>query len=229
MKIVILQSNYIPWKGYFDLINDADTFCFYDEVQYTKNDWRNRNKILGPNGLFWLTIPIEKNAVKDKISEATIINDLWQKKHFKTIEQNYSKAINKNSVLDLLAPIYLDNVWSNLSQLNQRLIIEISNFLGITTNFENSATFELKDDKINRLIHLIKQLNGTEYISGPAGMDYLKNVENIFSENEINLTYKKYGPYLKYDNQKSEFEDYVSIIDLIMNAPKDKYLEYFSS
>ena len=79
-----MQSNYIPWRGYFQLIARADTCFFYDDVQYTKNDWRNRNRILGPNGLFWITVPVEKDAVNGKISEALITNSSWQKKHFKT-------------------------------------------------------------------------------------------------------------------------------------------------
>ena len=91
MKVVINQSNYIPWKGYFDLVNDADAFVFLDEVQYTKNDWRNRNKIITKSGSQWLTVPIPKKAVKGKISEAVIEDTRWKKKHYETITQAYRK------------------------------------------------------------------------------------------------------------------------------------------
>src|SRR5213075_1126236 len=92
MKVVILQSNYIPWKGYFDLIHDADVFVFYDEVKYTKNDWRNRNKIYTKNGLQWLTIPIGNEAVKSKISEVGLTSSQWQSQHRKAIELGYANA-----------------------------------------------------------------------------------------------------------------------------------------
>nr|MCU0390445.1 WbqC family protein [Thermoflexibacter sp.] len=92
MKVAVLQSNYLPWKGYFDIIGSVDAFIFYDEVQYTKNDWRNRNKLYGANGEFWLTIPIDKNAVKQKISEVKIGNSTWQSQHFKSIYLTYKRA-----------------------------------------------------------------------------------------------------------------------------------------
>jgi hypothetical protein len=229
MKIVILQSNYIPWKGYFELIHQADVFCFYDEVQYTKNDWRNRNKIVGPNGLFWITVPVEKDAVNGTISEALISNTSWQKKHFKTIEQTYSKSVNKNDVLTILEPIYLGKEWTSISQLNQHLIITISRYMGISTEFKNSVDFDLNGHRVKRLINLINQLEGTEYISGPAAKNYLTENELQFEQNHIQLMYKKYGPYLSYDNKKNEFEDAVSILDLLMNVRKEDYLKYIKS
>jgi hypothetical protein len=229
MKIVILQSNYIPWKGYFELIHQADVFCFYDEVQYTKNDWRNRNKIVGPNGLFWITVPVEKDAVNGNISEALISNTSWQKKHFKTIEQTYSKSVNKNDVLTILEPIYLGKEWTSISQLNQHLIITISRYMGISTEFKNSVDFDLNGHRVKRLINLINQLEGTEYISGPAAKNYLTENELQFEQNHIQLMYKEYGPYLSYDNKKNEFEDAVSILDLLMNVRKEDYLKYIKS
>lgn len=228
-KIVVLQSNYIPWKGYFELIHDSDVFCFYDEVQYTKNDWRNRNKILGANGLFWITVPVEKQAVNDKISKAKITNPLWQEKHFKTIEQTYSKSVNKNEVLALLEPIYLHRKWEFISELNQELIKSIADFIGIETDFKNSAEFDLQGNRVDRLINLIEQLDGKEYISGPAAKNYLSSQEDLFAKNGIKLTYKNYGPYLTYENKKQHFEDYVSILDVLMNVDQPEYLKYICS
>ena len=90
-KIAILQSNYIPWKGYFDLISKVDEFVIYDDVQFTKNDWRNRNKIKTPKGLEWITIPVGQN-IKRKIKDV-VINSNWQKKHWKTLQMNYLPTI----------------------------------------------------------------------------------------------------------------------------------------
>src|SRR4051812_8183445 len=108
MKVVILQSNYIPWKGYFDLINDADIFVFYDEVKYTKNDWRNRNKIYTKNGMQWLTIPIHKDAVKQKISEVEMPDNSWQELHHKSLEFGYKSAPYYKQLEPLLTELYLN-------------------------------------------------------------------------------------------------------------------------
>ena len=118
MNVVILQSNYIPWKGYFELINDADVFCFYDEVQYTKNDWRNRNKLNNINGAFWLSIPINKVAVKLKISEVNLPKTEWQLEHLNIIKQTYKKAPQFNVIYSFLEDFYLSNPWENLSEMN---------------------------------------------------------------------------------------------------------------
>ncbi|MBL4710293.1 MAG: WbqC family protein [Flavobacteriales bacterium] len=228
-RVVILQSNYIPWKGYFELIHRADVFCFYDEVQYTKNDWRNRNKILGPNGLFWITVPVEKEAVKGKISEAKVTNYDWQEKHFRTIEQTYSKALNRNAILELLEPIYLSERWDNISKLNQLLIEKLAKHIGINTIIKNSADYQLKDERLAKLVDLIKQLDGSEYLSGPNAKNYLSENESIFSDNDIQLTYMNYGPYLEYENKRKTFDHQTSILDVLMNVPKEEYLNYITS
>lgn len=93
-KIAILQPNYIPWKGVFDLINQVDAFVFYDDVQYTKKDWRSRNKIKSPNGEHWITVPIATKGKREQlIFEAEIDNtQIWQSKHYKSIWSSYNKA-----------------------------------------------------------------------------------------------------------------------------------------
>lgn len=229
MKVVILQSNYIPWKGYFDLIDSADVFCFYDEVQYTKNDWRNRNKIVGPNGSFWLTIPIDKKAVKLKISAVEFNNYDWAKQHIFSIKQNYAKSPNKTSILKLLTPIYENANNLTLSQFTQRLIIEISRYIGIDTKFINSSDYILEGDRISRLVNLVGDIGGTTYISGPAAKDYLSESENSFEDKGIELSYMQYGPYKKYPQRLDLFEDYISIIDVLMNVDKNELLNYIRS
>lgn len=228
MNIVILQSNYIPWKGYFELITDADIFCFYDEVQYTKNDWRNRNQLINNNGPFWLTIPIQKDAVKLKISEVELPKSKWQLDHLNIINQTYKKSTQFDAVFPLLEEIYL-NEWNYLSHFNQSFIKKICEFIGIKTKVVNSKDYELKGDKINRLIHLIKQLNGKKYISGPAGKDYLNDFQYHFNENDIELEYKQYGPYSTYKQNSKVFNNFVSIIDLLMFVPQDELLDYIKS
>jgi hypothetical protein len=133
--VVILQSSYIPWKGYFDLINLADEFVFYDDVQYTRLDWRNRNKIKTSAGLKWLTIPVGYD-MDWKICQVEMKNQIWKKKHKKTIEQNYSKAAYFNEFKDVLNELY-DNDLNNLSAFNQKATVFISKQLGISTKFSD--------------------------------------------------------------------------------------------
>ncbi len=217
-KVVILQSNYMPWKGYFDLINDADIFVFYDVVKYTKNDWRNRNIIYTKNGKQWLTVPVDSKAVNLPIIEVNLNKTEWQKLHFKTLELGYKKAPYYFQLEELMHLFYQENTWQKLSELNQFCIQTICQKLAIKTQFVKAENLEIKGERIEKLIHILKQVNATEYISGPAAKDYLAGNESIFNNNNIVLSYKKYTGYSEYKQLNSPFEHAVSIIDLIANV-----------
>lgn len=221
MKVVILQSNYLPWKGYFDLINDADVFCFYDEVKYTKNDWRNRNKIYSKNGLQWISIPIHKDAVKLKISEVELPQN-WQQQHYNALKMTYGRAPYFKELEKFMEDFYVNNKSTRLSEFNQYTIKKISSYLDIETNFVDSANYELRGDRIDRLINLLKDIGATEYISGPAAKDYLTGQEHVFSDNNITLSYKDYSNYPHYKQLIEPFENYVSIVDLVANLSKEE-------
>lgn len=226
MKAAIIQSNYLPWKGYFDIINDADVFCFYDEMKYTKNDWRNRNKIYSKNGLHWLTIPINKDAVKQKISEVRLEDSAWQNLHYTTLVNSYSRASYFSQLEFFLNDFYKDHTWNYLSELNQYSIKKIAEYLGIKTKFVNSKDYDLRGDRIERLINLLKDLGATEYISGPSAKDYLKGSENLFEQNNIKLTFKDYSGYPPYKQLSEPFENFVSIVDTIANVEKSDISTY---
>ena len=192
MKVGVWQSNYLPWKGYFDYINDVDIFCWYDEVEYTKNNWRNRNRIFGNNGLFWITIPVDRKYNSRKISEVPINNKKILNNHFKSIQQNYSKAPYKNSILNLLHPFLVKNPPDTLSELNQSLVEYI-----------------LKDTRLERLTYLLQQLNATKYLSGLNAKNYINGSENEFDKIGCELEWKNYGPYLKYKRNDNYYDDYI--------------------
>lgn len=215
MKVAILQSNYLPWKGYFHIAKEADVFCFYDEVQYTKNDWRNRNKLCSKNGEFWITIPISSKFTKKKISEVRLEDTRWQKKHFNAISLTYRSAPCFEQLESFLKKNYLERDWEMLSELNQSLIKDISKMLSIKTIFKSSAKYHLEGDKIHKLISLLKQMNASEYISGPSGKNYLSGAENLFTENGIKIRYMDYSNYKPYKQSIDGFKDNVSIIDMI--------------
>ena len=225
MKVAVIQSNYLPWKGYFDIIHDVDLFCFYDEVKYTKNDWRNRNRICSANGPFWITVPIHKDAVKQKISEVKILDKTWQQEHYESIYQSYRKAPFFHQLEPLLIEFYLAKEWELLSEFNQFSIQYIANYFGITTKFMNSKDYDLRGDRIERLLNLLKELNATTYISGPSAKVYLAEYENLFVANNITLIYKDYSYYPEYSQMIEPFQQYVSILDLIANVSSEDITE----
>ena len=226
MKVVILQSNYIPWKGYFDLIHDADLFVFYDEVKYTKNDWRNRNKIYTNNGIQWLSIPISKDAVKQKISEVLIKDLSWQELHFKSLFFGYKNAPYFSQLEKIIKEVYLERKWNYLSELNHFLIKRISLLLNLKTQFADSKSYDIKGNRVERLIDLLKQVGAAEYISGPAAKEYLSGSEHLFSDKNIKLTFKNYPSYPDYKQLSSPCRHDVSILDLIANIKMSEIENY---
>lgn len=107
-KVAILQSNYIPWKGYFDLIGAVDEFILYDDMQYTRRDWRNRNQIKTPQGVQWLTVPVRvKGKYEQKIRDTEIDGSDWAVAHWKALVQNYARAPHFAEIAAWLEPLYL--------------------------------------------------------------------------------------------------------------------------
>jgi hypothetical protein len=215
-KIVILQSNYIPWKGYFDLIKSADEFIFYDEVQYTKNDWRNRNKIKSQMGLHWLTIPVKQDFLAQRILDTKVVDDKWKKKHFQTIRQYYSKAACFASEIEFIEELYSTCVTDSISKINYHFISQIAERLGITTKLSWSQDYGLVDGKTERLVDLVKKAGGTKYISGLAAKDYLD--ETLFDAAGIEVIWADYSGYPEYPQIHPPFAHGVSIIDLLLNT-----------
>lgn len=216
-KIAILQSNYIPWKGYFDLIASVDEFVLYDDMQYTRRDWRNRNQIKTPQGAQWLTVPVlAKGKYHQKIRETEIDGTDWAAMHWKALAQNYRKAPHFAQIAEWLAPLYLQEPVTHLSQLNRRFIEAICTFLGIQTTITNSWDYNLPEGKTERLAGVCVQAGGTEYISGPAAKNYI--VEKVFADLNIKLTWFDYAGYPEYPQLWGGFDHAVSILDLLFNC-----------
>lgn len=217
MKVAVLQSNYIPWKGYFDIIAGVDEFILYDDMQYTRRDWRNRNKIMTPKGPIWLTIPVEvRGKFYQKISETKVADHKWIDRHWKSIQMNYSRARYFNAYKDRIKEIYERCRDENyLSQINYLFLMEICNILDIRTKITWSSKYHLVDGKTERLIGLVKEAGGDYYLSGPAAKDYIS--EELFQRENIELAWMDYSGYTEYAQLSSKFEHGVSILDLIFN------------
>lgn len=216
-KVAIVQSNYIPWKGYFDLIAAVDEFIIYDDMQFTRRDWRNRNQIKTPLGVQWLTVPVRvKGKYHQKINETEIDGSEWAQSHWKALVQNYKRAPHFAEVAAWLEPLYVETGHVMLSELNMRLLQAVCKYLGITTPISNSADFSLLDGKTERLADLCAQVGGSEYISGPAARDYID--EGVFAQRGLKLSWFDYAGYPEYPQLWGDFTHGVSILDLLFNC-----------
>lgn len=216
-KIAILQSNYIPWKGYFDMIAAVDEFILYDDMQYTRRDWRNRNQIKTPQGVQWLTVPVQvKGKYHQTIREAEIEGSGWASAHWKSLVLNYHRAPHFDEIATWLEPLYLGNTYTNLSKLNRIFLEHICAYLGIKTVISNSWDYTLGDGKTERLADLCMQAGGTEYISGPAAKDYIE--ESVFTDRGIKLSWFEYSGYPEYLQLWGKFTHRVSILDVLFSC-----------
>lgn len=225
-KAAIVQSNYIPWKGYFDLIRGVDEFILFDDVQYTRRDWRNRNRIKSPAGLSWLTIPVEvKGKYFQSIRDTRIADPSWAGDHWKTIAHNYSRAEHFQRYRPFLEDLYRGCTETHLSQVNHRFLTALCGALGIRTRITWSSDYRLAEGKTERLVELCQQVQADEYISGPAARCYI--VPELFAEAGIRLSWMEYGGYPEYPQLFGPFEHGVSIIDLLLNCGEDapRYLK----
>jgi hypothetical protein len=215
-KAIITQSNYIPWKGYFDSIRHVDVFVVYDDMQYTKRDWRNRNMIKTPQGLKWLSIPVEvKGKYFQKIKDTKIAEKDWNLSHWEIIKQNYKNAKCYKETAEWLEPLYKNCDFEFLTDVNLHFINEINHRLGIQTEIKLSSEFELAEEKTQRLVNICKDLHITDYYSGPAAKAYMEI--DKFESQHVNVHYWDYSGYPVYEQRHGDFEHGLSIIDLLMN------------
>ncbi len=216
-KVAIVQSNYIPWKGYFDLIHSVDEFILYDDVQYTKRDWRNRNLLKTPQGLHWLTIPIEVKGQRFQlVKDAKISQANWGEKHWTTLQANYGRAPYFRSYREIFEPLYRNPGTVFLSEINFAFIQAVCQLLGIRTKLSFSMNYAFhKDAKNQQLVSLCEQAEATHYISGPAAASYLDPLE--FEKKKIQVSFFDYSNYPQYHQSHPPFEHGVSILDLLFN------------
>lgn len=216
--IAILQSNYIPWKGYFDMIAAVDEFILYDDMQYTRRDWRNRNLIKTPRGLKWLTIPVEvRGKFHQKICNTRVSDGGWARRHWDILQQNYRLSPFFGILQDQLAALYLGPMPVFLSQINYRFIALVCELLGIKTAITWSMDYgPTADGKTERLVDLCRQARATNYLSGPSARDYIDARQ--FACSGIGLEFMDYSGYPEYTQCHGKFEHGVSVLDLLLNT-----------
>lgn len=221
--VVIMQPGYLPWLGFFELLWQSDIFVIYDEVQYDKNGWRNRNRIKTANGPIWLTVPVTlPNGLETKIKEARIVNDQpWQKKHASAIEQNYRKAPcfrYFGTYLPEILKIY-EQKWEKLLDLDLALIKIQMEMLGLKREMILSSELSIpkEEEKVGRLIKIVKELGGDRFYEPAGGKNYLDEPEIArFRDAGIEFEFQNYQ-HPVYRQLYGEFVPCLSAIDLLLN------------
>jgi hypothetical protein len=218
MRVAVIQSSYLPWRGYFDFIRSVDLFVVYDDVQYSKNGWRNRNRLKTAKGLQWLTVPVTV-SLGQRIDETRISHGAtdWVERHRRQIHDALGEAPYFADAFGLWEQC-VDASDDSLSGLNVRLLKAISAYLEIGTPFVLSSQYSLRGASTERLIDLLKQLGATSYLSGPSADGYLD--KQMFADSRIRLEYKSYV-YDDYPQLWGAYEPQVSVLDLIGNCGKD--------
>lgn len=217
-RVAIVQSSYIPWKGFFDLIAAVDEFVLYDDAQYTKRDWRNRNRIKTPKGVEWLSIPAGPDT-RRRIRDVELSTAYWQTKHWKALEANYRRAPHFEQVAEFVRPIYLGAPLPSLSIANRRFIEAICRYLEIGTPLTDSSNYRLVRGSTERLVGICEQAGADEYLSGPSARDYID--EEAFRAQGVALHWADYSGYPEYPQLWGGFAHEVSILDLLFNCGKD--------
>ena len=218
MKVGIIQSNFLPWRGYFDFIREVDLFILHDDLQYTKGDWRNRNKIKTPRGTQWITVPVHYRHTTQLIEETRIDNAKpWAQGMLNRIRNSYQKAPYFELYFSELSQLLLEPA-ASISDLNLRLINWVCTQLEIETPITFSREYHPQGAKTERLIGILKQVGATTYLSGPAAKVYLE--PDLFEQAGIRLEYKVYD-YSEYEQLYPPYEPAVSVIDLLFMKGED--------
>lgn len=220
-RLVLIQSNYLPWKGYFDLIAASDEFVIFDEVQFTKGDWRNRNRIALNGKLHWLTIAIKTaGAATQSIQSAEVSNREWAHIHWETVKQAYRRAPYFREIGPVLEETYRQAAAADrLTDINLLFLKVICDLLGITTDIVPADVVEREaKTPTERIIEICRARGATEYLSGPAARAYLD--EEALREAGVALEYADYSGYPEYPQQLPAFEHGVSIVDVLFQCGK---------
>jgi hypothetical protein len=215
--IGILQPGYLPWLGFFEQLQASDIFVIYDDVQYDKHGWRNRNRIKTPSGPQWLTVPVLVNLSRQPLILEVKINNRenWRKKHFSSIRQNYAKAPFFSRYIDFFEEVYQRD-WEYLIDLDMYLIVKLAEFLGIEADkIVRSSTLGVAGDRITRLIGICQRMGAAVFYEGASGRNYID--AEAFRQQGIRVEYQDYRQPV-YPQLYGDFIPNLSIIDLLFNC-----------
>ena len=210
-----MQPTYLPWLGFFELMDNCDTFVYFDDAQFVKKTIHQRNKIKTKQGQLLLTVPVlSKGKLKQKINETQINNDIhWRKKHFKSIDINYCKAPYYNDYIGAIREIY-DQRYTYLVELDIKLIELLKNIIGIKTKTILSSQLEVDGKKDKKILNICKKLKANILYDAFGAKEILD--DSYFMKNNIKLIFQNYM-HPTYKQHWGEFISHLSVLDLLMN------------
>lgn len=216
MRVGILQPGYLPWLGFFEQIYRSDVFVIYDDVQYDKQGWRNRNRIKTAGGAVWLTVPVTVKFNDHPLIDVVKIDNKhnWRKKHLLSIKQNYSNAPFYEKYVDIFEEAY-SSAWEYLVDIDIFFIIRLAAFLGIDTKkIIRSSVLKVEGNTMERLVRICREVGADVFYEGSAGKNYID--EDYFMKSGIKIEYQEYS-HPVYEQRYGEFIPYLSVIDLLFN------------
>lgn len=226
MILTIHQPEHLPWCGYFNKMSMADTYLLYDDVQFEKNNFQNRNRIMGTNGAQWINVPVNLSGhTKDKINEITIANQSnpkWAKKYLTTLQCSYSRYPFYDEFMPFFDEL-LNSNHDNLCDLNLKIIYYLAGVLDIKPKFMKSSNVEREGKKNDQILSICKNLNADTYIAGASGKNYLD--EKAFINAGIKVIYQDFKHPIYSQFKKEEFTPYLSVIDMLFNIGKEEARE----
>ena len=215
------QPHYLPWLGYFDKIASADRFIVLDRVQFKKNDYQNRNRIKGPNGPLWLTVPVlTKGRNAQRLCDVEINSrQRWQRKHWRSLEISYGKAPYWEELAGGLRSFY-EQEWTRLVDLNLALLRHLLQVLGIATPLLLESEMGSLGTSSQRLVHLCRQAGASCYLAGAGGRAYMD--DGCFATAGLAVNYQQFQhPSHRQQYMKQGFVSNLCVLDLLFNeGPK---------
>ena len=221
--VVILQPGYLPWLGFFDQLRRADVFVYYDDVQYDKHGWRNRNRVKTQHGAAWLTVPVRHGGFPTILDVEIDARAPWARKHIATIRQAYARAPHLDRYLPALEETLLRG-WERLVDLDLACADLLASWLGIQTRIERSSTLGISGERSERLVGICRHFGAAKYVSGDAARTYLD--VGLFERHGIAVEWQRYD-HPTYPQLHGEFTPYLSMLDLILNCGDDASLIAF--
>jgi hypothetical protein len=215
-QIAIIQSAYVPWKGFFDLINRCDEYVILDTVQFSKGHWHNRNRIKTRRGLAWITIPVMTAGCLEQHIEDVVIAKPWADQHWRALEQNYRDAEFFSTLSGTVRRWYeAASLETHLTVVNEIFLRGIVNLLGIRTEITRDRIYDPQGTRDDRVLDICLKAGATNYLSGPSARAYLD--ERKFDRAGIQVEWMAYSDYPEYPQLWGTFQHQVSILDLLFN------------